>query len=146
MMTSPGRRYVRFVVTSDLLTGAQLERRVDTPGDRTRTRGEVLRSASPRDVVASVSAWEVQSSLAAEEVVEHHLAQLFGLIAPLRDSLRALAAEGCKSTLRIVQYLQANEYQGYGIPIPPEWIELLGNLGASIDIDQYVEEVQSDAP
>lgn len=41
--------------------------------------------------------------------------------------------------LRIVQYMDAQEEQGYGIPIGREWLELLSRVGESIDIDQYVD-------
>lgn len=136
MPTSPGRRYVRFIVTSDRLSGAELQQRIGVSGDRTRTRGEIPeegRAPSP------LNAWELRTSLPPEESVERHLDQLLERIAPLRDSLRRLAREDCAVILRIVQYMEANEYQGYGIPIPRGWTTLLGDVGASIDIDQYVE-------
>lgn len=74
-----------------------------------------------------------------EVCVEAHLASLYARVAPLAAPLRALSEAGCTLMLRIVQYLDPQEGQGYGIPIGRQWLELLSEVGASIDIDQYVD-------
>lgn len=123
---------------SDDLSGPELGQRLGVQGDRVRTRGESTQTGQ-LSVVSRVNVWELGSLLSPTTVVEAHLLDLYTRVAPLADPLRGLAQAGCTLMLRIVQYMDPQEEQGYGIPIGKEWLELLSHVGASIDIDQYVE-------
>ncbi len=141
------KRLVEFVVTSPHLSGPQLRDRIGLEGDHVETAGEPFMVGNHlRERVDN--AWVVQSSEISNEAASHisplapideHLDWVFGVIGPVLEPLRALQAENARFVLRVVQYLDRSEFQGHGLGFSQEWTKLLGELGAIIDIDQYVE-------
>ena len=64
--------------------------------------------------------------------------QLFRRVEPVRDGLRQLRARGCSMKLSVVQYIWPDSDLGFAID--EDFLQLLAEVGAFIDIDQYCED------
>lgn len=83
------------------------------------------------------ASWTLISKLGDEHSPDDHLDSLLGRFQPAIDTLPTEALEAMRATLRIVQYIPAIEDQGLGFVVAPQWVELLGKLRGSVDVDQY---------
>lgn len=132
------RRFVEFVVSSKVLTGAELLHRLGPADAPVETFGDAVgRPGAVR--VLEWSSWVVSSGLEETASVEAHLSALHGRVRAVVDGVVASGeAPTVEGMLRIVQYLPSSEPQGHGFTIGPEWIEILGELNGALDVDQYV--------
>lgn len=69
--------------------------------------------------------------------VSDQLTSLYPRVREIRaDAVRA--AGGLTLVLEIVQYLHEQDNVNIGVALDAEWVALLAELGAHIDIDQYL--------
>ena len=64
-----------------------------------------------------------------------------------RPVLARLRSEGIKpdaALLRLVQYIGPDDEVGPGVPIDSRWVKALAEFDGVIDIDQHVQEQESD--
>lgn len=142
---SRSKRFVELVITSKTMSGPELEKLLGLAGDVVRTAGEqfLLGGTRRRRLVSalfvkSVGRPETQGRVDPGMPIEHHLESLYRLLMDHRSELLDLHEAGAAFKLGIMQEMDAGESQGHGIPIDANWVSLLAQLGAGIDIDQYV--------
>jgi len=131
-------RIAALVVISRVLTIAQITELAGIAPDRYRALGS-LRPEVPRSTPAKENSWELceraEQSTALSELIE----RLSTRIVPLRLQLAALKEHGCGIKLELVQWISATDDAGPGFSLDIDLIGLLSYLGASVDVDQYVD-------
>jgi hypothetical protein len=138
-MTEQAARAYLSVVSSDL-TVAEISARIGLEATAGTDRGERKRPAGP---IAGETRWRYELG---EMQHTHELEGL--LLAAVRNlgpnpagALSALSQRGDLVELQLVQWLAVeDEGQTRGLHFPREVVTWLSAAGASIDIDQYVDD------
>jgi hypothetical protein len=134
---APGpMQLVTFVIVSDRLSVDQITLAVGTPPDRSLERGAV-REGSRVSIPAREASWELRETVADPAQIDEAVVRLVARLRPLKDALVALCEHDCRTKLEIVQRVSPDST--IGLVIEAEDLQLLAELGAFIDIDQYIE-------
>lgn len=122
-----------FVISSQWVSVDHMTAIVGHSGDFTRAQGAVPEGRDAR-LAAKESSWEIREDA---DSVSEAVERLFRRLRPLRDNIRELCDLGCLTKFAIVQYFAPESDLGFAID--SEDVQLLADLGAFIDIDQYDE-------
>lgn len=85
------------------------------------------------------STWVIRSGEEPSAPIDRHLDALWKRGHDALTRLSTTPSLSAQCLLRVVQYLDASEYQGHGLNLSADWVRLLAAVGAQIDIDQYIE-------
>ena len=133
--TAPSRlSFARFMVTSRTLTLPALTQVLGRHPDR----GWSLGDSNPRPnavvpQVRSFTNWTRDSGVEKGFPIRLHLDALYPRVMEVASRLNGRDDVDCG--LQIVQYFESEREIGFHLE--RSWIELLGSIGASIDVDQY---------
>lgn len=82
--------------------------------------------------------WEIRevrgSEMALQEVIDALMARAFLLQGPLRSLRQA----GCTVHLEIVNWISPVDSHGPGFSLPSPDVAFLADIGADVDVDQYI--------
>ena len=102
-----------------------------------RTRPNLAADAPDELKRWSDSLWSIHSHRERSASDEEHLADLWA-----RASLALSRVAGLSRTVRVfLRYnhvMDGRSFQGHGLSLSAEWVQLLAGAGAVVDIDQYV--------
>ena len=131
-------RIAAIVALSDVLAPEEMSELAGLQPDKWRRKGEIRPEAKfPRP--ARESSWQLRetadSSMSLSEVIEKLTARALAG----RESLLRLAEAGCVVKLDIVHWISPADPHGPGFVLEPQLVSLLAELGATVDVDQYLE-------
>uniref|UniRef100_A8LVS0 DUF4279 domain-containing protein n=1 Tax=Salinispora arenicola (strain CNS-205) TaxID=391037 RepID=A8LVS0_SALAI len=122
-----------FVVSSELMSVAQITSIMGYQADFSLAKGAIRQGARAR-IPARRSSWEIRET--ADSITEA-IENLLRRLRPVRDELRELRNLGCSARFSIVQQVVPDSDLGFAIDV--EDVRLLADVGALIDVDQYIE-------
>lgn len=137
-------RFAAIVASSDELSPESMSRIMGVRPDGSRTKGTRLSDLHPllsrtSPLVVKSNRWELRESGGHEihltELIERLLSRSFPLLPRWLD----LKSAGCTLVLQVVQDITAADAFGPGFHIETEGLQFLGQLGAALDVDQYVD-------
>ncbi|HEY6794261.1 MAG TPA: DUF4279 domain-containing protein [Kineosporiaceae bacterium] len=127
---------VTFVVASDVLSVDQITLAVGCPPDFSLEKG-TIRAGSKVPIPARQTTWEIREDASGMVDIGEALARLAGRLRLMLEPLRQLRSCGCTSKLGIVQCITPVASLGFVIEL--ENLQLFAELGAFLDVDQYLE-------
>lgn len=129
---------VYFVVRNDALEDLELTAQLGVVADITKNRGDPTGSPGPRKFEDS-SVWRVNSHAHPNAHAEIHLNSLWERIGSLADRIVALPGNSLVY-LGVHHEINAGAEDGLGFHLSREWTKFLGETGATVDIDQYLND------
>ena len=130
------RTFAYFRAASGSLSLADLVKLLGVDADEGWSVGEAHPRANQGRPARAFTSWHVYP-LDRGGSVSDQLTSLYPRVRAVRaDAVRA--AEGLTLVLEIVQYLHELDNENIGVALDAEWVALLAELGAHIDIDQYL--------
>jgi hypothetical protein len=133
------RRYASLTVISETLTVGEITEALGQFPDDSLSRGE-RRPGSLVPVVASANSWRIQESSESSSIpVEQLLESLLARVVPLREALTRLSNKGSSIQVSVVQWISTSDGHGPGFGLDSQSVRLIAEIGASFDVDQYVE-------
>jgi hypothetical protein len=125
---------VYFAVASDLLSPAQLTDMIGREPSSVRERGS--RRADPP--IPTTNTWQLDSGLDRRTALPEHLAALLTLIAPALAAIVKLCQGEPIAVLRIVrEFYPAHEEADLGFALDHDWVGVISQTGAVVDLDEY---------
>jgi hypothetical protein len=134
---------VHIDIYSEELSLDQLTDYLGVPPDKShdlgapRTRPHLAADAPDELKRWSDSLWSINSHRDRSASDEEHLADLWG-----RASVALPRVAGLPTPVRVfLRYnhvMDGRSWQGHGLSLSAEWVQLLARAGAVVDIDQYV--------
>lgn len=131
-------RIAALVVVSRDLSVRDITRIVGLEPDDFREVGSI-RSGIFMSRPAKDNSWELRERSDPSIALSVLIDRLSSRIIPLRAQFADLKNHGCIIKLELVQWVSALQDVGSGFALDQELVELLSAIGASIDVDQYVE-------
>jgi hypothetical protein len=136
-MSSDGRaRRANLVAFSDTLSVAMMTAIAGITPDSSRSKGD-LGTIVP--VAAKEHSWEISETGGRDVPLEVVIDRLFKRAFPMRESFFALRAAGCRFKVELVQWMSASDPHGPGFALDTDVLQFLAELGAFVDVDQYVD-------
>jgi Domain of unknown function (DUF4279) len=133
--TSPRRAYL--AIESESMSPDQISEVLQVQPDEAVAKGTVPAN-SPTGRPARRTAWKLIEEGSASIGVSFLIEALYKRIFPFRDAMKRLNYEGCDIFLRVVLYHSVADEGSRGFALDPPLIKLLAEIGASIDVDQYL--------
>lgn len=131
------RTFAYFRAASGSLSLADLVKLLGVDADEGWSVGEAHPRANQGRPVRTFTSWHLYPPERGGSVSDQ-LRSLYPRVREIRaDAVRA--AGGLTLVLEIVQYIHEQDNVNIGIALDAEWVALLADLGAHIDIDQYLE-------
>jgi len=151
------RQYVYFYLGSDVLTAAEIAKRLDLEPDKSAVPGSRRTDSSP---VPASHSWSIHSRNQ-DQRLDDQISEVLARIQPVGSIVRELVrTTDTLAYLRIVRYFNVQDgieenlddisgagqrvlehvggqHQMLGWYLTPNQIELLAHLGAGIDADEY---------
>ena len=127
---------VHLVVSSDVLSVGQLLSLLKSPPDYVCERGAVRTGALVRRP-APENVWKISEVGSRGSYIDTLMSRLMVRIREIRSDLFEAKRLGCSLKIEIVQYVFENA--SLGIVFEAEDLLMLGEIGAFIDLDQYLE-------
>jgi hypothetical protein len=137
MGADPARRMVYLKIESRGLSPTQISQGVGMAPDEAVAAGEI----PPGSVAGRPLGWNrwvLRESGAASSSMDSLLSALHGRLVPIEDGLRSLPRGDCVIGLVIVVYHSLGDGASPGFHIAQDLVKLLADIGAYIDVDQYV--------
>ena len=128
---SQARRQVELVLTFPNLETSDLRTTLPEP--------VLLRPNNVGGTLAIIGERSMRAS-AAETLLD----ELWASASPILTRLRSEGPMPDAVLLRLVQYIGPDDDVGPGVPIDARWVKALAEFDGVIDIDQYVQERESD--
>lgn len=124
------KNYVRLKILSDILLPEEIDKRVGIKCDESW----VINGFRPRTKMkAKENGWLLSSELELSEDLELHIANLLQRLAPAIDKIKSLSEQ---NTVELSFAIYSEERPA--LHFDKETIAMLGQLGASLDIDLYI--------
>ena len=131
-------RMAALVIRSESTSVDEMSRMLGCNPDYSQAKG-TIRQGSTVNKPASFHIWEMRAygdqTASLQEVIERLLAKT----APLRLALMALSSASCSVHFEIVNWISPSDRHGPGFSLPTEAIVFLADIGADLDVDQYLE-------
>ncbi|NYT95576.1 DUF4279 domain-containing protein [Salinispora sp. H7-4] len=131
-------RVAALVIISDAVDVEALTAAVGVPPDRSLGKGKV-RPGSTLPFPAKEHSWEIRESgrrsVAISEVIERLLCRAI----PLRNAIMGVKKSGCEVKLKIIQWISDDDPHGPGFSLDGNALKFLADVGAFVDVDQYLE-------
>lgn len=139
MANEPAPRRTALTVVSAGHHVDELTRIIGFAADWTQAKGEPDRNSRlPR--VATESVWEVVEEGSSAVPLDDLLRRLHGRVEASREGLRHLVSDGSVVKLSVVQWISPLDEIGPGFSLAPDLLEFLSDVGAFVDVDQYLDE------
>lgn len=127
-----------MVIVSQEVTVAEMTEVLGVTPDQALEAGTVPRGTRRR-IPAKENSWELFEQADASVDMSDVIDGLGRRVTPLQPGLVELKNRGCVVKLDIVQWVTPADPVGPGFVLESAIIELLAEVGASVDVDQYVE-------
>ncbi|MGW5929852.1 DUF4279 domain-containing protein [Streptomyces anulatus] len=130
------KRSAILLVESGDLSVEEMSNILGQGPDRFRRKGDP--GTNPGRTL-KVNIWEVRENVAREEYIGLALDRLWPRILPLQSGLVELSRRGSFIKLSMVQWISAADPHGPGFGIGVDELRFLAEIGAPLDVDQYVD-------
>ncbi|WP_416904401.1 DUF4279 domain-containing protein [Micromonospora echinospora] len=137
MINSERTRTAALVVVSHVLSVDDISDLVGCGPDRSRSKGSV-RSGAVVPIPAKETSWELCEQADRSVPLSNLLDRLSEKVLPLRGSFVGLVDAGCAFKLTLVQWISEADPSGPGFWLDADLLKFLAEVGASVDVDQYV--------
>ena len=127
------RAEARLVVLSDELSPEEMTNRLGMAPDTSWRRGESNRGGRPYEH----HGWELHSRLAEETAPEEHLTDLLERLAPIAETVAALATDPAVFRARL-WLVRVGQNWNPGLSLSVETIRRVDVLGIGLEIDIYI--------
>lgn len=131
-------RVAALVIVSDAVSVEALTAAVGVPPDRSLGKGEV-RPGSTLPFPAKEHSWEIRESDRRSVAISDVVERLLSRVIPLRDAIMGVKRSGCNVKLEIVQWISDDDPHGPGFSLDANALKFLADVGAFVDVDQYLE-------
>jgi hypothetical protein len=125
-----------LVAFSDTLSVATMTAIAGITPDSSRCKGG-LGAIVP--VPAKEHSWEIGETGGRDVPLEAVIDRLFKRVLRTRESFIALRAAECSFKVELVQWMSASDPHGPGFVLDAEVLQFLAELGAFVDVDQYID-------
>jgi hypothetical protein len=130
-------RRVFLTVISDAMTSGQITDFIGVQPDETVNKGEV----APNSIVGRPSKWTVWQLIekgSSSADISQLVNALYERILSIETRLKKLRETGCEVVIQIALYHSPADETGGGFMLDVPLLKSLTDIGASVDIDQYV--------
>jgi len=124
------------VVTSDDLSVEQISSTLGSPPDYSLEKGAIRDGAVVRKPALKTS-WKMREEGSGTVSLSDALGRLFERVAGIRENLVEAGNIGCVIMISVVQYV--SEQSDLGFSVSADNLQLLADIGAFIDVDQYID-------
>jgi hypothetical protein len=124
-----------FVISSDVISVEEMSEAIGSQADISLAKGAVREGARAR-IPARQSSWEIREEA---ESVDEAISRLFHRLRPISEGLQRVRASGCSAKFSVVQRVMPNSDLGF--VIDKEDVRFLADIGAFLDVDRYLGEL-----
>lgn len=138
------RQYCYFWISSQVVNASEITELLGVAPDRVQIRGSRREEPTPVPVNHT---WQVRCERHAR--IDEQASEVLSRIEPVAGAVRALTERGdTYAGLTMVRYFDAEEggYSAMSWGLVPGQIELLAQMGASIDADEYAGDLTAHQP
>ncbi|MEV4611435.1 DUF4279 domain-containing protein [Kitasatospora sp. NPDC049258] len=128
---------VKFTISSERISPEFISAALSLDPDRSSHVARVP-EGSILGRPARINSWQLVEEGVAGEDVTDLLERIEVRVAGLREPIAELLRNGCSTLLSIVQYCSLLDEAGPGFVVKSSLLGFLSDVGAAIDVDQYV--------
>lgn len=133
----PSPRTIYLDVRSEALSPDRISEVVGVSPDEAIMKGEV-RANSVSGLPAKWSVWRLIERGSSSVDISELIRVIYQRMLPLKDGLKEVDALGCEISLEVVLYLEPLDECGPGFCLDIPTVKLLAEIGAVVDVDQYL--------